>query len=221
MNTYIREEGLGELLADVITPIQISPEVAESLAGALRLSDQDADQPRSDARRRLDQRRQMPVRHLDRGYDDFVIDRVSADFWTRKSTQWEAELQAIDAERTRLTQPWPAGSVTAGKILELAKQAENLYKSQDPAEQRRLLETVLSNCTFDRRSLCPTYASPFDLLVKGNETGNWRRGWDSNPRAPYGTRRFRGAPVTTTSVPLRSMDRPRFYRVRLPREKHA
>ena len=32
----------------------------------------------------------------------------------------------------------------------------------------------------------------------------WRRGWDSNPRAPYGTRRFRGAPVTTTSVPLRS-----------------
>ncbi len=32
----------------------------------------------------------------------------------------------------------------------------------------------------------------------------WRRGWDSNPRAAYATRRFRGAPVTTTSVPLRA-----------------
>src|SRR5439155_25832102 len=32
----------------------------------------------------------------------------------------------------------------------------------------------------------------------------WRRGRDSNPRAGYPTRRFRGAPVTTTSVPLRS-----------------
>src|SRR5439155_7368163 len=32
----------------------------------------------------------------------------------------------------------------------------------------------------------------------------WRRGWDSNPRAGYPTRRFRGVPVTTTSVPLRS-----------------
>src|SRR5687767_3302429 len=32
---------------------------------------------------------------------------------------------------------------------------------------------------------------------------DWRRGWDSNPRAGYPTRRFRGAPVTTTSVPLR------------------
>ena len=34
----------------------------------------------------------------------------------------------------------------------------------------------------------------------------WRRGWDSNPRAGYPTRRFRGAPVTTTSGPLRSCD---------------
>ncbi len=33
---------------------------------------------------------------------------------------------------------------------------------------------------------------------------NWRRGRDSNPRAGYPTRRFRGAPVTTTSVPLRT-----------------
>jgi hypothetical protein len=34
-------------------------------------------------------------------------------------------------------------------------------------------------------------------------TWDWRRGWDSNPRAGYPTTRFRGAPVTTTSVPLR------------------
>ena len=73
--------------------------------------------------------------------------------------------------------------MTAEKILELAKKAAFLYKTQDPAEQRRLLETVLSNCTFDRGSLCPTYSKPFDLFVRGNETGNWRRGWDSNPRA--------------------------------------
>jgi len=36
-----------------------------------------------------------------------------------------------------------------------------------------LLEIVLSNCTFDRGTLCPTYSKPFDLLARGNETGNW------------------------------------------------
>ena len=132
-----------------------------------------------------------------------VSTRISDEFWTRKSQPWEAELQEVDAERSRVSQPNPLSAATAEKILELAIQAENLYKSQNPTEQRRLLETVLSNCSFDRGSLSPTYASPFDLLVKGNETGNWRRGWDSNPRAGYPTTRFRGAPVTTTSVPLR------------------
>jgi hypothetical protein len=71
-------------------------------------------------------------------------------------------------------------AVTGERILELAKPAENLYNSQDPTEQRRLLETVLSNCTFDRGTLTPTYTSPFDLPAKGNQTGNWRREWDSN-----------------------------------------
>ena len=89
-------------------------------------------------------------------------------------------IQSVDAERGRLGQPRAAVMVTAQKILELAKQAEFLYKTQDPTEQRRLLETVLSNCTFDRGTLCPTYSKPFDVLVKGRETGNWLLGLDSN-----------------------------------------
>jgi hypothetical protein len=39
-----------------------------------------------------------------------------------------------------------------------------------------LLETVLSNCTFDRGTLCPTYSKPFDLLIRGNETRDWLGG---------------------------------------------
>ena len=66
------------------------------------------------------------------------------------------------------------------EALELAKQAGFTYRTQNPAEQRRFLDRVLSNCTFDRGSLCPTYSQPFDLFVRGNKTGNWRRGWDSN-----------------------------------------
>ena len=59
--------------------------------------------------------------------------------------------------------------MTAAQIIELAKDAEFLYKSQVATEQRRLLETVLSNCTFDRGSVCPTYTSPFDLFVRGTK----------------------------------------------------
>ena len=48
--------------------------------------------------------------------------------------------------------------------------------------------------------VCPAEAH---ASASGRVSEGWRRGWDSNPRAGYPTRRFRGAPVTTTSVPLR------------------
>lgn len=62
---------------------------------------------------------------------------------------------------------------TGSKILELAKNAHNLFIRQDPDEQARLLKMLVSNCTFDRGSLSVAYVKPFDLLVDGNESGDW------------------------------------------------
>jgi hypothetical protein len=62
---------------------------------------------------------------------------------------------------------------TGSKILELAKNAHNLFVLQDSHDQARLLKMLVSNCTFDRGSLSVSYIKPFDLLVDGNENGNW------------------------------------------------
>jgi site-specific DNA recombinase len=183
-NAYVREERLADLLGEVIRPIQIPSEVADEIATALRATDQDAEQRRCESLRQLEQRRRTILSKLDRGYEDRLSGQISEEFWLRKSAEWEGELADVDAQRPRLEAPRPLATTTGEKILELAKKAGILYKSQDPVEQRRLLETVLSNCTFDRGSLCPTYSKPFDLFVLGNETGDWRGRRDSNPRPP-------------------------------------
>ena len=64
------------------------------------------------------------------------------------------------------------------EILELAKNAHSLFIQQNSHDQARLLKTLLSNCTFDRGSLLATYRKPFDMLVEGNENGNWLGVWD-------------------------------------------
>ena len=179
-NTYIREERLAQLLGDVIKPIQISHEMASQLASAVQHYDRDGEKARREALRQLDQRRRAIAAKQDRAYEDWTDGRISEDFWTRRSAEWEAELQSVEAEVARRQAPSLPLAVTAEKILELAKQAENLYQSHNPAEQRRLLETVLSNCTFDAGTLYPTYTKPFDLLVKGNQTGDWLLRLDSN-----------------------------------------
>jgi hypothetical protein len=99
------------------------------------------------------------------GHRCWLESRISEAFWGRKSDEWEEELGTITAELERLSGSTPTYVAAGARILELAKQAHFLYLKQDPTEQRRLLETVLSNCTFDRGSLCPTYSKPFDLFV--------------------------------------------------------
>jgi hypothetical protein len=62
----------------------------------------------------------------------------------------EADLVAVNASIERLETAATPHATSAREILELAKMAGLLYRMQDPAERRRLLETVLSNGTFDR-----------------------------------------------------------------------
>src|SRR5262245_65279357 len=62
-----------------------------------------------------------------------------------------------------------------------------------------LVESHSTMVEFDRDAECRRKRErPLEAAF-----ARWRRGRDSNPRAGYPARRFRGAPVTTTSVPLR------------------
>jgi hypothetical protein len=101
---------------------------------------------------------------------------------SEKSAEWEAVLATVTAELSALDRPATAFVATGERILELVKRAGMLYKTQDSAEQRRVLESMLSNCTFDRGSVSPTYKKPFDLFARATETGEWRAQQDSNLR---------------------------------------
>jgi hypothetical protein len=50
------------------------------------------------------------------------------------------------------------------QLLELAHAAPVLFESQPPAEKRKLLNFVLSNCTWKACELTAKYRQPFDVL---------------------------------------------------------
>jgi hypothetical protein len=110
-----------------------------------------------------------------------VAGQITQEMWSRKSHEWEAELEAIRLQTGRHEKASRDYTVTGSRVLELAKQAHSLFVRQSSEEQARLLKTLLSNCTFDRGSLSATYSKPFDMLVEGNVSGDWLGGRDSNP----------------------------------------
>jgi len=108
-------------------------------------------------------------RLLDKSYEDKLSDLISEELWQRKSTEWENDLinirGQIKAHESANLDYYQTGSA----ILELAKSSYGLYLRQNRQEQRKLLDAILSNCTFYRGTLYPTYRKPFDILAKGSE----------------------------------------------------
>ena len=101
--------------------------------------------------------------------------------WLERSREWERELSALRTDLERREAASSHYMIAGAQVLELARGAKTRFLRQEPAEQRRLLKTLLSNCTLTAGTLCPTYRKPFDALVEGNETGDWLGGRDSNP----------------------------------------
>jgi site-specific DNA recombinase len=183
-NAYIREERLAQLLGGVVDKMQLPERVAKAITARLHASQAELEQARGRSSARLLERQRALQAKIDRGYDDYVEGRISNALWARKSAEWETGLATVTTELSALDRPAMSFVATGQRITELVKRAGILYKTQDPAEQRRVLDSVLSNCTFDRGSLCPTYKKPFDLFAHASETGKWRAQQDSEPVAP-------------------------------------
>ena len=52
------------------------------------------------------------------------------------------------------------------QILELARNAKMLFERQEPREKRRLLNFLLSNCSWEDGKVVATFRQPFDLLAQ-------------------------------------------------------
>jgi site-specific DNA recombinase len=162
-NTYIREEELSGLFADVVRRIQISAEVVEWITEALRESQDGKERFLRTSVLRLQQQYIAVQAKIDRAYEDRLAGRVSDDLWQRKSKEWEQELAEIRRGAALHESASHDYMARGSKILELAQTGPAQFLTRNPAEQARMLKMLLSNCTFDRGSLSVAYVKPLDL----------------------------------------------------------
>ena len=57
-------------------------------------------------------------------------------------------------------------------LLDLARNAQRLFAAQKPCEKRRLLNFLLSNCTWEDGEVVATVREPFDMLAETAANSN-------------------------------------------------
>ena len=164
---------------------------------ALHASHADETREHEGAIERLQIEHKRLQNRLDAMYVDKLDGRVDASFYERMSTSWR-EGQTRCLREIEQHQAANKSYMDEGvRLLELARSARCLFERQEPREKRRLLNFLVSNCSWKSGELIATLRQPFDLLAettlaleKGKAAGGiangpsqiWLPGPDSNQR---------------------------------------
>ena len=98
-------------------------------------------------------------------YVDKLDGRVDNGFFDRKSKEWRTQQDQVQLDIGRHQAASEAYIEEGVRILELAASAHELFIQQDPREKRRLLNLLVSNCTWANGELSAEFRQPFDMLA--------------------------------------------------------
>ena len=136
---------------------------------ALRQSHGDEKQQHDEAVARLHTEYARLQGRIDAMYLDKLDGRIDAAFFDRKAAEWRAEqdrLLSTIAEHQAANRNYLDEGI---QLAELAARAHSLFLSQEPGERRRLLNFLLSSCSWKGGTLTPEWRQPFDLLASLSE----------------------------------------------------
>jgi DNA invertase Pin-like site-specific DNA recombinase len=162
---YVREEVLEEKFTSILRRLSFDREILDWVSSALRESHADEKKLHAEAIDRLQSEYKRLQRRIEAAYDDKLDGRIDVGFYDRKTSEWRDEQSRV---RESIEQHENANRSYMDQgiaLFELASRAVELFEKQEPREKRRLLDFVLSNCTWAGGELTPQFRQPFDMIA--------------------------------------------------------
>ncbi len=184
-NVYISEEKVWNQLEPVVDKIDITEDFARDILAAL---DESFDMQQLAIKKQMEGFRiaQLEIRNERKNTVKL--------FTSGKISQRDYDQQIVDLEQQEdgYTNQLEhlnllindTGRVAVKKLLELAINAKQLWKSMERQQRVDYLKKVCSNPTLDELTLRYQMKKPFARLASWKGFSEWRGGRDSNPRPP-------------------------------------
>ena len=165
---YTREEVFEERFAEILKELSLDGEILEWVIEALRESHGDERQYHDESINRLQAEYNRLQARIDTMYTDKLDGKIDSAFFDRKAIGWRHEqdriLRSIE-EHQAANQTYLEEGI---RILELSRRAYELFVKQEPREKRRLLNFLLSNCSWKNGELTAIYRQPFNMIAEMN-----------------------------------------------------
>jgi site-specific DNA recombinase len=162
---YVREEALEAQFTELLGRLKFDDEVLEWVRDALHASHADERHEHDEAIRRHQAEYKRLQERINAMYVDKLDGVIDTAFFEKMSGRWRDEQNRCLHEIERLQSADQSYMEEGVQLLELAQNAQKLFEQQEPREKRRLLNFVLSNCTWEDGEVVANFRQPFDLLA--------------------------------------------------------
>ena len=163
---YVREEVLEVQFTELLGRLKFDDEVLEWVRDALHASCADELGEHEEAIKRLQTEHKRLQDRIHAIYVDKLDGLIDTAFFDKMSNQWREEQNRCQREIDRHQNADKSYLDEGVQLLELARNAQSLFAKQKPREKRRLLNFVLSNCTWEDGEVVATFRQPFDMLAE-------------------------------------------------------
>jgi site-specific DNA recombinase len=162
---------IADKFSSILGRLSFADEVLQWVSTALRESHTDQKKEHESAIARLQAECNRIQNRIHAMYVDKLDGRIDRSFYVQMSEQWRVEQEKLMQEIT-LHQAADQCYLDEGvRLLELAQTSQRLFAKQEPSEQRRLLNFVLSNSTWKSGELSVVFRQPLDLIAETTATG--------------------------------------------------
>jgi site-specific DNA recombinase len=163
---YVREEELEAQFTKLLGRLKFDDEVLDWVREALHASHADERSEHEEAIRRHRAEHKRLDDRIHAMYVDKLDGLVDSAFFEKMSNQWREEQTRCLREIERHQNADGSYLDEGVQLLELARNAQRLFAKQAPREKRRLLNLLLSNCTWHDGEVVTIFRQPFDLLAE-------------------------------------------------------
>ncbi len=162
---YVREEVLEQQFSELLDRLSFDAEVLDWVREALTQSHEDEQRAHGEAIARLQAEYTRLQDRVDAMYIDKLDGCIDAATFDRMAPAWRSQqadcLRSIEQHQSA-NESYMAEGV---RLLELARNARRLFEKQEAREKRRLLDFLVSNCSWKEGQLTAEFRQPFDALA--------------------------------------------------------
>lgn len=170
---WVREEVLTAQFQQFFTRLQMPDKIRQRIVDALAVSHE---QKMTHHAQQYDANSKQYAQlgtMLDNLYLDKLRGKLDDTSYERFYQKIKIELDEVKARLDRLQQAEDNYFVTVKYILEITKQASEIFESSETEEKRKLITMLLPNLRLAGKNIVYDVQKPFDLIFKAGDASLW------------------------------------------------